>query len=74
MKAYRNVARIHVTETEAELYGVILPKNAHSPQPVNDGTLPDGWKEYADPKSGKVYYHNAHLGLSDWTKPEKGMV
>jgi len=37
--------------------------------------LPEGWKAYTDKTSGKTYYHNAKLNLSDpskattWVKP-----
>ena len=70
LKSYEEVARLHLTEDGID--GPILRKvsGVSAEQNQADNTLPLGWKEFTDPHSGRVYYHNAHLGISEWVRPE----
>ena len=41
---------------------------------VQKGTLPHGWLEYTDERSGRSYYYNVHSKTTTWYKPKKDEV
>ena len=46
-----------LTATRRETHGDVEP------------SVPDGWKEIADPKSGRFYYTHKASGTTQWERP-----
>jgi hypothetical protein len=40
----------------------------------DDGELPEGWVESADPSSGEVYYYHSESGDVSWERPTNGEI
>jgi len=50
-----------------QLLGVLAPPSA--PHPSED--LPPGWKSRKDPQSGRIYYYNSKLKITQWEPPTR---
>lgn len=54
------------------LVGTTLVQQAGmSVKNAKTGTLPHGWLEYSDERSGRSYYYNVHSRTTTWYKPKK---
>ena len=53
-----------VKEEIGEIEAVKQETPPPPPPPVPDAPLPPGWSSHADPTSGKTYFHNTALNLT----------
>ena len=68
----RKIAAEEAVKHLQTLVGTTLVQQAGmSVKNAKTGTLPHGWLEYTDERSGRPYYYNVHSRTTTWYKPKK---
>ena len=71
----RKIAAEEAVKHLQTLVGTTLVQQAGmSVKNAKTGTLPHGWLEYTDERSGRPYYYNVHTRTTTWYKPKNDDV